>query len=558
MRFSEPREVLRAERLEEVLPALERAVDSGCYVAGFVGYEAAGAFDEALVTRAVGEQPLLLLGLFDAVERLDVLPEGGDAGWSVGSLRASVSEREFEAAIGAIKEQIAAGATYQVNYSYRLRGAFEGDAYEFFRSLVAGQEASHAAFVGGEGWSVCSASPELFFELKGGVLMSRPMKGTARRGRSVAEDGAVAEALRGSEKDRAENIMIVDMIRNDIGRVAERGSVEVVDTFALERYPTVWQMTSTVRGRCSAGVLEVFEALFPCASITGAPKVKTMELIGALESEERGVYTGAVGYWTPGGEALFNVAIRTAMVNEVRGELTYGVGGGIVWDSDAASEYAETLAKAEVLLGERPVFDLLETVGWTPEGGWMWLEEHLNRMEASAAYFGRAFDRVEAAACLRAAAMGEGALRLRLMLDEGGAFSVERMPLLSMGVEGEPLRVRLASAPVDSGCRWLYHKTTHRAVYAAAEAERVTCDEVVLWNERGEITEGTIFNVAVERDGVWVTPPVSCGLLGGVLRGVLLERGELVEGMISVEELRAAKRFRLFNSVRGVRDAGWI
>ncbi len=546
------------ERLEEVLPALERAAHSGCYVAGFLGYEAAGAFDEALVTGKAGEQPLLLLGLFDGVERLEQLPEVGDVSWQVGPLEASVSEGAFEEAIGAIKEQIAAGATYQVNYSYRLRGAFGGDAYGFFRSLVAGQEAAHAAFVTCGEWSVCSASPELFFELKGGVLTSRPMKGTARRGRWVVEDGEVAAALRGSEKDRAENIMIVDMIRNDIGRVAERGSVEAVETFALERYPTVWQMTSTVRGRCSASVLEVLGALFPCASITGAPKVKTMELIEGLESEERGVYTGAVGYWTPGGEALFNVAIRTAVVNGETGRLTYGVGGGIVWDSDAALEYAETLAKAEVLLGERPVFEVLETVGWSPAEGWMWLEEHLNRMEASAAFFGRPFDRVEAGVRLRAAGKGDEALRLRLLLDEGGAFSVEAMPLLRLGVEGEALGVRLASSAVESGCRWLYHKTTHRSVYAAAEAERVDCDEVVLWNERGEITEGTIFNVAVERNGVWVTPPVSCGLLGGVLRGVLLERGELVEGVISVEELRAAGRFRLLNSVRGVRDAVWI
>ena len=554
LRFSEPREVLETACLDEVIPLLERAVEAGCYVAGWLSYEAAGAFDEALTTGSVGRVPLMVMGLFESVERLEVLPEALAVG-GLSGLEASVDEAGFELAIDSIKEQIAAGATYQVNYSYRLGGAFTGDAYGFFRSLVAGQDAGYAAFVEVDGWAVCSASPELFFRLKEGVLESRPMKGTVRRGRTPAEDAMLADGLRASEKNRAENIMIVDMIRNDLGRVAELGSVETVKTFALERYPTVWQMTSTVRGLVKGSVLDVLRALFPCASITGAPKVKTMELIKALETEPRGVYTGSVGYWGPSGDGQFNVAIRTAVIDAVEGRLTYGVGGGIVWDSDAASEYAETLAKAEVLLGERPAFDLLETVVWRPETGVYLLDRHVERLRASAAFFGRRFDEDEVVRLLDSLG-GSVALRVRLLLDERGLLRMEPLPLRALH-EGGALRVRLASEPVDRGDRWLYHKTTHRAVYAAAEAERVDCEEVMLWNREGEITEGTIFNVAVERQGVWVTPPVASGLLGGVMRAELLASGALVEGIVLVEELREAGRFRLFNSVRGVCDAVW-
>ena len=554
LRFSEPLEILQTACLDEVIPLLERAVKADCYVAGWLSYEVAGAFDEALKTGPAGTVPLMAIGLFKSVERLAILPEAVGEG-SLSGLVASVDERAFESAIHSIKEQIAAGATYQVNYSYRLEGEFMGNAYGFFRSLVTGQNAAYAAYVELDNWAVCSASPELFFRLKEGVLESRPMKGTARRGRTPMEDEALADGLRHSEKNRAENIMIVDMIRNDLGRVAETGSVKTVETFALERYPTVWQMTSTVRGVVKGSVLDIFRALFPCASITGAPKVKTMELIESLETEPRGVYTGSVGYWGPNGDGQFNVAIRTAVIDMMHGRLTYGVGGGIVWDSDAMSEYAETLAKAEVLLGERPDFDLLETVLWTPEAGVYLLVRHVERLIASAEFFGRSVDQ-DALTQLLGSLKGSEPLRVRLLLDEQGLLRMEQKPLQALN-EGGPLRVQLASEPIDRGDRWLYHKTTHRAVYAAAEAERVDCEEVILWNREGEVTEGTIFNLAVERQGKWVTPPVTSGLLGGVMRAELLASGAMVEGIILVEELREAGCFRLFNSVRGVRDAIW-
>ncbi|MCK4565355.1 MAG: aminodeoxychorismate synthase component I, partial [Verrucomicrobia bacterium] len=371
LHFQCPERVLRAERVEEVVPMLREAEASGLFVAGFVSYEAAPAFDSALTTYPPDGFPLLCLGLFHAPDVLTEIEEAPTSSFKMGALEPSVSKEDFVSAISEIKERIAEGATYQVNYTYRLNSDFSGDAWAFFYELVKGQKTDYAAFVDTGDFAVCSASPELFFSLKEGKIISRPMKGTARRGRTFSEDWKQAEALRASEKDRAENIMIVDMIRNDIGRIAEPGSVETVSTYDVEKYPTVWQMTSTVRGEIKPrntlntrklGLVEVMKALFPCASITGAPKAKTMEIIRGLEHTSRGfksprkIYTGSIGFMTPAGEACFNVAIRTALIDREVGRLEFGVGGGIVWDSDAEAEYEETLTKARVLTQPRPEF----------------------------------------------------------------------------------------------------------------------------------------------------------------------------------------------------------
>jgi para-aminobenzoate synthetase/4-amino-4-deoxychorismate lyase len=359
LHFSDPARVLRADRVDEVQPMLREAEASGLFAAGFVSYEAAPAFDSALDAGSIDDFPLLLLGLFHAPEVLEDIQEAPTASYELGGLTPSVSKTAFVAAIAEIKERIAEGATYQVNYTYRLNAGFSGDAWAFFHDLVKGQKTEYAAYIEFDDCAICSASPELFFSFNHGRIISRPMKGTAKRGRTLAEDWRQAEALRESEKDRAENIMIVDMIRNDIGRVAEPGSVETVSTYDVEKYPTVWQMTSTVtgivdhedtkttklheaiqsssssciRGEKKVGIAGLMKALFPCASITGAPKAKTMEIIRELETSPRKIYTGSIGFMTPQGEACFNVAIRTALIQG--GLLEFGVGGGIVWDSDA-------------------------------------------------------------------------------------------------------------------------------------------------------------------------------------------------------------------------------
>jgi para-aminobenzoate synthetase/4-amino-4-deoxychorismate lyase len=435
-----------------------------------------------------------------------------------------------------------------VNYTYRLRADFSGDAWTFFHELVNGQKTDFAAFIETDDFSVCSASPELFFSLNNGQLVSRPMKGTARRGLTFSEDWRQAELLRDSEKDRAENIMIVDMIRNDIGRVAEPGSVETVSTFDVEKYPTVWQMTSTVRGKSGEGVASTIKALFPCASITGAPKTKTMELIQGLETSPRKIYTGSIGFITPQGEACFNVAIRTALIQG--GTLEFGIGGGIVWDSDAEAEYEETLTKARVLTQPRPEFQLLETMLWEPESGIFLLNEHLQRLGKSAAYFDIPLDMHAVFQCLEN--LGEQRLRVRLLVSRDGNSEVQTFPLdgRTAGTAAPTLNVALAKEPVNSQDLFFYHKTTHRTVYESAKADFPDCNDVILWNEKGEVTESCFGNVVIRTGDKKITPPIVCGLLGGTFREQLLKSGEVEEGVISIADLKAADEVFLVNSVR--------
>ena len=550
--FRDPTEVLVATCIEEVLPQLEQAAASGSYAVGYVAYEAAGAFDPALITHTAEDLPYLYFALFDAPILHEVLPPS-DYSWQISSLKAQEDESDFIAHIAAIKEQIAQGATYQVNYTYPLKGEFEGDAYALFTSLMEAQEAPHAAYIQTEAWSILSASLELFFTLEDEQLTSRPMKGTAARGMYEKLDLEQAAVLSSSEKNRAENIMIVDMIRNDMGRIAQPGTVQTTQTYALERYKTLWQMTSTIQSQVSCGVVDVFRALFPCASITGAPKVKTMEIINRLERQPRSVYTGSVGYMTPQGDAAFNVAIRTAIIQQANRSITYGVGSGIVWDSDPILEYAETQIKASLLTTPEPPFSLLESLLWTPQDRCALQEMHMARMARSAAYFDINFDQAQAQAFIDQVT-GEGPLKVRLLLHQTGQLDLESAPLRPLS-DAAGLRIKLASEPVNRADRFLYHKTTHRHVYAAAEAERIDCDEVILWNARGEITEGTIFNVVIEHEGRWITPPVSCGLLGGVAREKAIQEGRVEEAVIPRELFLQAERIKLINSVRGWCDA---
>ncbi|MEN7972516.1 MAG: aminodeoxychorismate synthase component I [Verrucomicrobiota bacterium] len=562
LHFQNPTRVLRTERAEEVLPMLREAEDSGLFAAGFISYEAASAFDSVLKTHSAEGFPLLCLGLFHAPDVLENIEEAPTSSFEVGELTPSVSKAEFVAAIDGIKERIAEGATYQVNYTYRLNADFSGDAWAFFHELAKAQKTDYAAFVDTGDFAVCSASPELFFSFNNGKIVSRPMKGTARRGRTFSEDWMQAEALRSSEKDRAENIMIVDMIRNDIGRVAEPGSVETVSKYDVEKYPTVWQMTSTVRGRLGEPSLpELFKALFPCASITGAPKAKTMEIIRELEASPRKVYTGSIGFITPQGEACFNVAIRTALIDREAGTLEYGVGGGIVWDSEAESEYEETLTKARVLTQPRPVFQLLETMLWESGSGVFLFNEHMRRLGKSAAYFDVPLDQYAVIQALekKFLTFEGGEFRVRLLVSLDGSFEIESFPFAQCGNASStpaPLRVKLAQEPIDSQNIFLFHKTTHRTSYEKAKAGFPECDDVILWNEGGEVTESTICNVVIRKGGKLITPLVECGLLAGTFREHLLKSGEVEEGVVLIEDLKSADEVFLVNSVRKWQRAG--
>lgn len=546
-----PDKVLDAASAAEVgavLAEVERWTDGGGVAAGFLAYEAAAAFDGALTTHEPAGLPVAWFGLYPHVHRVNTLPPGGSC--QLGDWLPSIERSDYEQALARIRAYLLAGDTYQVNFSYRLNAAFKGDPYGLFRMLQQAQPSPHCAYVRTGRLALCSASPELFFSLSRGALVSRPMKGTARRGLWVEDDLGRAEALRQSPKNRAENVMIVDMIRNDMGRVARPGTVRVTRECEVERYPTVWQMTSTVRSRTRAGWRPVLDALFPCASITGAPKVRTMEIIRELEPTPRGIYTGAIGMMGPGKRARFNVAIRTVAIDMPAGRAEFGVGGGVVWDSTVGDEYRECLAKAAVLGAAPPAFDLLETLLWRPGRGYFLLEYHLRRLMASARYFQYAVNRGAVRERLRREALNFGGSprRVRLLAGHGGGIRIESSDLAP---STRPWRVAMASEPVRSGDRFLYHKTTQRAVYEVAAAEHPDCDDVILHNERGEITEATKANVVVVLNGRHLTPPVSCGLLGGTYREYLLKQGKLEEAVIPLDRLNDADDVYLINSVWG-------
>jgi para-aminobenzoate synthetase/4-amino-4-deoxychorismate lyase len=536
----------------EIVRSVEAAVEArGLHAAGFLAYEAAAAYGLDVRAPRPDGPPLAWFGLYEQVEEMAGPPAPPPDRPSLGPWQAALDASAHAAALGRIQERIAAGDTYQVNFTFPLRAPFLGDPWPTFAGLVRAQRASHAAYLDLGQHVIASLSPELFFRREGRRLLARPMKGTSRRGPTPGEDDALAARLRGSEKDRAENLMIVDMLRNDLGRVAELGSVRVASLFDVERYPTLLQMTSTVEAQSRVPFADLLAALFPCASVTGAPKVRTMRLIADLEPGPRGIYTGAIGTLDPGGNACFSVAIRTLVIDRDRGEAEYGVGSGIVADSVAADEYAECLLKARVL--EEKPFRLLETLRWTPEEGYFLLEAHLERLLASARHLGGyAAEAALRDALARFAQTLARPSRVRLLVDLDGLATLEAAPLPEP--LGRPLRLGLAAGPIDTDSPWLYHKTTRREVYDAAQSARPDCDEVLLWNARGEATEGTRSNLVVELPDGRVTPPVASGLLPGTLRAELLASGDLRERVVRLEDL-PGRRLWLINSVRGFDEA---
>jgi para-aminobenzoate synthetase/4-amino-4-deoxychorismate lyase len=492
----------------------------------------------------------------------------------VGLWQPSIDHPSYLSAIQAIKGRIEAGDTYQINFTFRLTAPFAGDPWAVMRDLYAAQRGGWSAYVDTGDQVICSASPELFFSLEGERLTCRPMKGTWPRGYWPEQDAIRGDELRRSGKDRAENIMIVDMVRNDLGRVARTGSVRPVSLFDVERYPLQWQMTSTVEAAAEQLSLDrLFEAMFPSGSITGTPKHSSMNIIRELESTPRGMYTGAIGYRSPRGRAHFNIAIRTIVVDRKAGSAEFGVGSGVVWDSVDRDEYEECLLKARILgaasgdAGMRPVsappaeagasyvvadppgFRLLETMLWTPEEGFALLDAHLERLRESAACFGFACDIDEVRRLVESAVEDlRGPAKLRTMLEGDGTVLCEAVDLIPLR---DPLRVALAAGPVDRRSVFLYHKTTNRAVYDRARASHPDADTVILWNDAGVITEGTESNIVIACGGVKVTPPVECGLLPGLKRAELLAAGEIVESIITRDDLYNAEEIWLINSVRG-------
>jgi para-aminobenzoate synthetase / 4-amino-4-deoxychorismate lyase len=551
--FLEPVEVISTHMTGDVVPLLERlearVERERLFAAGFVSYEAAPAFDPACTVHPAGDFPLIWFGLFRTRSAVSLSTHNLPAPPSL-SLSPSIDERAYTGALARIRTLIHDGETYQVNFTFRLQAGFHADPWDSFRHMVRAQNPRYGAFIDTGRWTVCSASPELFFVRSGHRLVSTPMKGTGARAYSDAEDCERGASLQASEKNRAENLMIVDMVRNDMGRIADPGTVRVPEIFAVERFPTLWQMTSTVECRTSAGFTDILRALFPAASITGAPKIRTMEIIRGLEKEPRRIYTGTIGFLSPDGGAQCNVAIRTLLVDRDRGTAEYGTGSGVVWDSETRSEYAECLLKADILTHQEPAFDLLETMAWVPQEGFPLLDLHLERLASSAAYFGRACPTTKIAALLHEAARGfpPRAAKVRLTLPPSGEAVITVLPFPAVPFPVIPL----ARKPLTRENVFLYHKTTNRSVYEEALRDAPGADDVLLWNTEGEITESTRANVVMELEGVLVTPPVGCGLLPGVYRSQLLKRGIIRESVIRVGDLERCTRVYLINAVRGM------
>ncbi|NIA53118.1 aminodeoxychorismate synthase component I [Massilia sp. TW-1] len=579
--------MLSCQRIDDwprLLDGLQDALARGLHAVPVLTYE----LGEQLVGIAPARElhaPLAQVLLFERYGMLDAAQVdtwlaqraqgqgGGPAG--IAAVRANVDEPTFAHAIGRIRDYIEAGDTYQVNYTYRIRFDAFGPACALYARLRARQPVPYGALVGlPDGRAVLSLSPELFVRHDAGRLLARPMKGTAPAAADDLVNAVRAQHLAADPKNRAENLMIVDLLRNDLGRIARTGSVGVPALFEVKRYSSVLQMTSTVQAQLAPGtsLQAIFAALYPCGSITGAPKRRTMEIIRELEPAARGIYTGAIGWIDPPpgggfgtlqgarfGDFCLSVPIRTLTLqpeqNGVRhGEL--GVGAGIVHDSDAGAEYAECRLKAQFLTGLTNDFEIFETIHATRADGCRHLERHLSRLGASAAYFGHPFDAALARAAAQeacAALPDDGPYRVRLALRADGDVVVQTGALAPLN---EPVTLLLSDEPTHAHDVFLRHKTSIRSRYDAAwrAAESEGAFDTLFFNERGELTEGGRSNVFVKIAGRWYTPPLSAGVLPGVMRGVLLDdpAWDAIECPLTRESLAHAQEIVVCNALRGV------
>jgi para-aminobenzoate synthetase/4-amino-4-deoxychorismate lyase len=555
--FEAPVDLIEARQPNEVAPAfarMEAALADGRHLAGWLGYE----LGYLLEPRLAGLQwphlglPLVKLGIFDAprpVSRADLATVGRAY---AGPLRHEWDEAAYGGRFARVHDYIEAGDIYQANLSFRSRFAFAGDPLALYQRLRDRALAPHGAYIDDGACQILSLSPELFFEISPqGRVAARPMKGTAPRGVDELSDARAKAALAASPKDRAENLMIVDLVRNDVGRLALIGSVGVENLFAVETYPTLHTMVSTVTAqlRPATRVGAIVRALFPCGSVTGAPKIRAMEIISELEESPRGIYCGAVGHFAPNGAARLNVAIRTIVIEQGQG--TLGIGGAVVQDSKAGAEYAECLLKARYFDSVRKPIGLIETLCW--ENGFVRLDRHLARMKNSAAIFSLPFDRAQAESVL-AEAVGQARepLRVRLVLDETGAFAATAAPL---GAPPAHWTYALSPHRVSSSDLLLQHKTTWRELPDSEQArlaKDLGADEALFVNERGELTEGSRSNIFLRRGEMLLTPPLSSGLLGGILRATLIEEGRCCEAVLTPDDLARADEVFLGNSLRGL------
>lgn len=567
--FAQPLEVIEAWTLDAVRPAIARVqaqAAAGHWCVGGLAYEAAPAFDPHLSTHAPDpDWPLVWFGVYEAPspETADAVPSTTGADWRTDWSRAQYTEQARVA-----QQAMAAGECYQINLTTQLRAALHGEPAAWMQALRQQQPTGYLLWLDSDERQVLSASPELFFDWQpangGGQLRCRPMKGTAARESDPVRDLAAREQLRASAKECAENVMIVDLLRNDMGRLAETGTVRVERLLEVEAWPTVWQMTSTIaaQARPEADLLAVLDALFPCGSITGAPKRQAMHHITKLEAGPRGPYCGAMGVVRPGGHATFNVPIRTLALHRSDSphwQARYGVGSGLTVYADPAAEWRELMTKSRLLHRAGEAFALLETLRLHDGTYWL-LAHHLQRLTESAAHFGYPLDMAKVQAALDAlgATHPAGLWRVRLQLAADGGVDAQAF---AMTETPSPVRVALAPGALntdDALQEFILHKTTRRAHYEALAPTDPALFDHLLFNERGEVTEFTRGNVAVRLDGEWLTPPLACGLLAGTYRRELLAQRRVREAVIPVEALARAQGLAFFNGLRGWLDAALV
>lgn len=534
---------------------IETFLSRGYWVCGYFTYEFGYFLEPALrylpqdsdgvfAWLGVSKKPLAVRGY----EKQDY----GKRQFDIKNIRASISANDYAAQIEKIKYFLEEGQTYQVNYTFKNKFEVEGSIFDFYESLKRVQPSALGAAVNNGRDMILSFSPELFFRIENRIIQARPMKGTAARGSTPQQDEINKQQLSRSSKTRAENIMIVDLLRNDLGRIAEK--VRVKKLFEIEKHRTLYQMTSTIEARLrrEAEIKDIFSSLFPCGSVTGAPKIRTMQIIKEIEPQNRGVYTGAIGYFSPRKQACFSVAIRTISLRGRKAEM--GIGGGIVYDSCAKDEYAEAVLKSKFLREEFPEFSLIESILWDGEKGYFLLERHLKRLKQSCNYFSVPLD---ASAVKNKLKILEESLvrsrskqwKIRVLVNIAGKISIEKEVLTQQLL---PVKIKVSSVRVNPDNEFLYHKTTHRKIYEQELklARQEGFFEVIFLNDRNELTEGAVSNIFIEKNAVMATPAVKSGLLAGVLRGYLLDREKVFEKTLYLDDIRCADRIYIGNSVR--------
>ncbi|MBP2623888.1 aminodeoxychorismate synthase component I [Streptococcus oricebi] len=548
--FTQPIKELKTRKPSQIQPILDQ-VDcyqkAGYYVVGYLSYEAGAAFEEKF---QVHQGPLTAEYLAYFTVHLEAqvteIPLSYEPVYLAEDWQSTISAQAYEAAIAKIHQEIRQGNTYQVNYTLQLSEQVEGDYWALYNRLVVEQNAAYNAYIEHDDFAVLSISPELFFKTQDQQLITRPMKGTVARGLRTKEDLELADWLAQDSKNRAENMMIVDLLRNDMNRICRLGSVQVQKLCQVEQYSTVWQMTSTIRGEIEADckLRQIFQALFPCGSITGAPKISTMAIIKQLEPQARGLYCGTIGLCLPSGERIFNVAIRTLQIHQ--NQAIYGAGGGITWDSNWQSEYQEAQQKAAVLYRTNPQFQLF-TTGKVSQGQLSFYQQHLKRLEEAARYFAFPFDQKKLEEELKEllkSVQDKENQRLKISLDKKGDFQFELAPLKALSKTFQ--QARLVQQKKELASPFTYFKTSHRPHLSLGEQEQI------YYNSQGQLLETSIGNLILKLDGKLYTPPVELGLLDGIYRQSLLQKGQVQEKILQLEDLAQAEQVYACNAVRGL------